>query len=58
MTKTINETDFASLSIWTEWDFFDKFADHQITITLETTIFNGTAYIKTVMPIRLEVNAP
>ena len=45
------------LRLTVEWHFLkeDRIANHWATITLETTIFNGTAYVKTVMPIQLEV---
>jgi len=47
------------LRLTVEWHFLkeDRIANHWATITLETTIFNGTDYIKTVMPIQLEVLA-
>jgi len=57
MAKGINQPKFAYLRIVNEWVFYEKEASHSITVTLQTTFFNGTDYIKTVMPIRLEVFA-
>lgn len=47
------------LRLTVEWYFLkeDRIANHWATITLGTIIFNGTAYIKTVMPIELQVLA-
>lgn len=58
MAKAGNQTSYAYLSILADWVFFNKDSDNSLTITLETTIFNGTAYIRTIMPIQLEVKAP
>ncbi len=57
MTKGINQPNATFLRVAGFWFFHDKEASHSVTITLETTIFNGRGYIKTVMPIRLEVLA-
>ena len=57
MAKGINQPKFAYLRIVNQWVFYKKEASHLITVTVETTFFNGTAYVKTVMPIRLEVFA-
>lgn len=53
--KAVGQPNFAYLRICNDWVFFDKEASHSITITLETTFFNGTDHIKTIMPIVLEV---
>jgi hypothetical protein len=57
MAKGINQPNATFLRVAGFWIFRDKKASHSATITLETTIFNGTDYIKTVMPIQLEVLA-
>jgi len=57
MAKGINQPKFAYLRIVNEWVFYEKEASHSIAVTLQTTFFNGTDYIKTVMPIQLEVLA-
>jgi hypothetical protein len=57
MAKGINRPNATFLRVVAEWYFYDKEANHWTTITLETTIFNGTDYIKTVMPIQLQVLA-
>jgi hypothetical protein len=44
------------LSIMVHWVLQDQNnVDHTITLTLETTLFNGTAYQKIIMPILLGV---
>lgn len=58
MAKAANQTNHAFLRIWADWVFLSKEANHSITVTLETTVFNGTSYIRIVMPIQLGVNAP
>jgi hypothetical protein len=58
MANGINQPNATFLRVVAEWFFYGKEANHWTTITLETTIFNGTDYIKTVMPLQLEVNAP
>ncbi len=55
--NAINQPNATTLRIVACWYCSDKEANHRTTITLETTIFNGTAYIKTVMPVQLEVLA-
>jgi len=55
--EALGQPKFAYLRIWNEWIFYEKEASHLITVTVETTFFNGTVYVKTVMPIRLEVFA-
>jgi len=57
MAKGINQPNATFLRVAGFWIFRDKKASRSATITLETTIFNGTDYIKTVMPIQLEVLA-
>jgi hypothetical protein len=58
IAKSTNQTNSAVLSIRADWVFINREANHSIAITLETTVFNGTFYITTVMPIQLEVDAP
>lgn len=53
--KAVGQPNFAYLRIWNEWVFSENETSHLITVTLETTFFNGTDHIKTVMPIQLEV---
>ena len=57
--KAIGRPNATFLRLGVYWFFLkeDRIANHWATITLETTIFNGTAYVKTVMPIQLEVLA-
>jgi len=58
MAKADDQTSYAYLSINADWVFLNKDSDNSITITLETTVFNGTSYIRPIMPIQLEVKAP
>lgn len=55
--KAVGQPNFAYLRIWNEWVFSENETSHLITVTLETTFFNGTDQIKTVMPIQLEVHS-
>ena len=56
VAKATNQTNHVFLGVVADWGFFNKEANHAITVTLETTIFNGTAYVKPVIPILLRVN--
>jgi len=50
----LNYPQNASLRILADWIFFDfNYGDHWITVTLETTYFNGTAFRRTDVPIKL-----
>lgn len=52
----VNRPDYCQLEMILYWVFFDKNnVDHEITVTLEVTYFNGTAYRKAVLPIQLGV---
>jgi len=58
-TMGIGEPKECRLTLKPVWKFLDpNNVDHWITITLETTYFNGTVYQKIMTPIRLEVFAP
>lgn len=51
-----NQPKDALLSIMAYWVLQDQNnIDHWLTVTLETTLFNGTAYQKMIMPMRLGV---
>ncbi len=52
----VGQPNFAYLRIWNDWVFYATEEGHSITVTLETTFFNGTDHIKTIMPILLEVH--
>lgn len=56
MAKTVEQSNFAWLRIYNEWVLCKKEASHSITVTLETTFFDRTDHIKTMMPIQLEVH--
>jgi hypothetical protein len=56
MAKTVEQRNFAWLRIYNAWVLRKKEASHLITVTLQTTFFDGTDHIKTVMPIQLEVH--
>ncbi|NIQ04189.1 MAG: hypothetical protein GWO20_00190 [Candidatus Korarchaeota archaeon] len=57
MANAISQPNATFLRVVAFWLLRNKEANHWTTITLETTIFNGTAYVKTVIPIHLEVLA-
>lgn len=55
-TAALNQPKNATLSIIAYLIFLDaNNADHWVTVNLETTYFNGTAYQKVIMPIKLGV---
>jgi hypothetical protein len=57
-TGAPNQPKNATLSIIAYWVFLDgNDTDHWTTVNLEATYFNGTAYRRLVMPIRLGVLA-
>ncbi len=52
----VNQPKNSSLEVVVSWHFLDpNNISHWITASLETVYFNGTAYRKVIMPIRLEV---
>jgi len=55
-TAALNQPKNTTLSIIAYWVFLDgNSADHWVTLNLETTYFNGTAYQKVMTPIKLGV---
>lgn len=54
--KGLNQPRNASLSIISYWVFLDQNnLDHMMTVTLEATYFDGAAYKKAIIPIKLGV---
>ncbi len=52
----VGQPDYCQLEIVSYWVFLDENSvDHEMTIALEVTYFNGTAYRKAVLPVQLEV---
>ncbi len=55
-TLAVNQSDYCMLETSMYWVFFDENSvDHEMTVALEVTYFNGTAYHKAVLPIQLGV---
>lgn len=54
--RAVGQPNFAYLRIWNDWVLYATESGHSITVTLETTFFNGTDDVKTIMPILLEVH--
>jgi hypothetical protein len=51
----INQPENCSLSILSSWIFVEKEVDHLITVSLEVTYYNGSAYERVEIPINLRV---